>query len=89
MRVIYKYALDHIPKEQCQELYKQYTIHEKKYGDRQGIEDVIVSKRKHQYETVSWGWWGGPTGETLLVGTLLNVIRRFSFACVLECTFFL
>ncbi|XP_043227706.1 crooked neck-like protein 1 [Amphibalanus amphitrite] len=51
VRVIYKYALDHIPKEQCQELYKQYTIHEKKYGDRKGIEDVIVSKRKHQYET--------------------------------------
>jgi len=51
VRVIYKYALDHIPKEQCQELYKQYTIHEKKYGDRKGIEDVIVSKRKFQYET--------------------------------------
>ena len=53
VRVIYKYALDHIPKEQCQELYKQYTIHEKKYGDRKGIEDVIVSKRKFQYESVS------------------------------------
>lgn len=49
-RVIYKYALDHIPKEQAKELYKAYTIHEKKYGDRSGIEDVIVSKRKFQYE---------------------------------------
>ncbi|GJQ87931.1 crn [Trypoxylus dichotomus] len=49
-RVIYKYALDHIPKENAKELYKAYTIHEKKYGDRSGIEDVIVSKRKFQYE---------------------------------------
>jgi crooked neck len=31
-------------------LYKAYTIHEKKYGDWTGIEDVIVSKRKFQYE---------------------------------------
>ncbi|XP_067011879.1 protein crooked neck isoform X2 [Anabrus simplex] len=49
-RVIYKYALDYIPKDRAQELYKAYTIHEKKYGDRTGIEDVIVSKRKFQYE---------------------------------------
>lgn len=51
-RVIYKYALQHISKDQTQELYKAYTIHEKKYGDRTGIEDVIVSKRKYQYEEV-------------------------------------
>lgn len=49
-RIIYKYALDHLPKERTQELFKAYTIHEKKYGDRAGIEDVIVSKRKYQYE---------------------------------------
>lgn len=49
-RAIYKYALDHISKENAKELYKAYTIHEKKYGDRSGIEDVIVSKRKFQYE---------------------------------------
>lgn len=49
-RVIYKYALDHIPKDRNKELYKAYTIHEKKYGDRSGIEDVIVSKRKYMYE---------------------------------------
>ena len=40
-------------KESCQEIYKAYTIHEKKYGDRAGIEDVIVSKRKFQYEEVN------------------------------------
>lgn len=50
VRVIYKYALEHIPKEKAQDLFKNYTIHEKKYGDRAGIEDVIVSKRKYQYE---------------------------------------
>lgn len=49
-RIIYKYALDHIPKDRTKEIYKAYTIHEKKYGDRSGIEDVIVSKRKFQYE---------------------------------------
>lgn len=49
-KVIYKYALQHIPKEKNNDLYKAYTIHEKKYGDRSGIEDVIVSKRKFQYE---------------------------------------
>lgn len=49
-RVIYKYALDRIPKEDTKELSKAYIIHEKKYGDRSGIEDVIVSKRKFQYE---------------------------------------
>lgn len=49
-RVIYKYALDNLPKNQCQEIYKSYTLHEKKYGDRLAIEDVILSKRKFQYE---------------------------------------
>ncbi|TGZ65990.1 hypothetical protein CRM22_005583 [Opisthorchis felineus] len=49
-RVIYKYALDNLPKEECQEIYKAYTLHEKKYGDRLAIEDVILSKRKFQYE---------------------------------------
>jgi crooked neck len=45
-RVIYKYPSQHIPKDRTQELYKAYRIHERKYGDRTGIEDVIVSKRK-------------------------------------------
>lgn len=49
-RVIYKYALDRIPKQQAQELFKFYTMFEKKFGDRRGIEDVIVSKRRFQYE---------------------------------------
>lgn len=48
--MIYKYALDRIPKSQAQELFKNYTMFEKKFGDRRGIEDVIVSKRRFQYE---------------------------------------
>uniref|UniRef100_A0A8C5MXQ0 Crooked neck-like protein 1 n=1 Tax=Leptobrachium leishanense TaxID=445787 RepID=A0A8C5MXQ0_9ANUR len=50
VRVIYKYALDRISKQQAQELFKNYTIFEKKYGDRRGIEDIIVNKRRFQYE---------------------------------------
>uniref|UniRef100_A0A7N8XF02 Crooked neck-like protein 1 n=1 Tax=Mastacembelus armatus TaxID=205130 RepID=A0A7N8XF02_9TELE len=50
VRVIYKYALDRIPKHQAQQLFKNYTMFEKKFGDRRGIEDVIVSKRRFQYE---------------------------------------
>ncbi|XP_008107294.1 crooked neck-like protein 1 isoform X2 [Anolis carolinensis] len=50
VRVIYKYALDRIPKHEAQELFKNYTIFEKKFGDRRGIEDIIVSKRRFQYE---------------------------------------
>jgi crooked neck len=49
-RVIYKYALEHLPKDKSLELYKAYSIHEKKFGDKAGIEDVITSKRKFQYE---------------------------------------
>ena len=36
VRVIYKYALDNLPKDRTHEIYKAYTIHEKKYGDRSG-----------------------------------------------------
>ena len=49
-RVIYKYALDNIPKAECQELYKTFVSFEKQHGDREGIEDVIVGKRRYQYE---------------------------------------
>jgi hypothetical protein len=31
---IYKYALDHIPKKEAQELYKMWISFEKKNGDR-------------------------------------------------------
>ena len=49
-RCIYKYALDHIPKGQAKDLYRKFVMFEKQYGDREGIEDVIVGKRRFQYE---------------------------------------
>ncbi|KAL0447810.1 UNVERIFIED_CONTAM: Pre-splicing factor clf1 [Sesamum latifolium] len=49
-RCIYKYALDHIPKGRAEELYKKFVAFEKQYGDREGIEDAIVAKRRFQYE---------------------------------------
>ena len=49
-RGIYKYALDKMPKDKTAELYKAYTIHEKKFGEKVGIENVIMKKRKVQYE---------------------------------------
>lgn len=49
-RVIYKYALDHIPKGKAETLYQKFVQFEKQYGDREGIENVIVGKRRFQYE---------------------------------------
>jgi len=49
-RVIFKYALDTMSKDKCADLYKAYTVHEKKFGERTGIETVILKKRRLQYE---------------------------------------
>ncbi|CAN1244758.1 Crooked neck-like protein 1 [Linum perenne] len=49
-RCIYKFALDHIPKGSAEELYRKFVAFEKQYGDKEGIEDAIVSKRRFQYE---------------------------------------
>jgi len=49
-RAIYKYAIDKIDRKDTEELLKSYTIFEKKFGNRSGIETAIVSRRKAQYE---------------------------------------
>ncbi|KAI7885111.1 TPR-like protein [Lichtheimia hyalospora FSU 10163] len=49
-RVIFKYGLDRLPKSKSQSLYNQYTNFEKQYGNRGGIEDVVLGKRRVQYE---------------------------------------
>ena len=49
-RAIYKYALDNIPKKQAKELYKEYMQFERKFGDKEEIEDVITRKKRFQYE---------------------------------------
>ncbi|EER44347.1 pre-mRNA-splicing factor CLF1 [Histoplasma capsulatum H143] len=49
-RAIYKYALDRLPRSKSIALHKAYTTFEKQFGDREGVEDVILSKRRVQYE---------------------------------------
>lgn len=46
-RAIYKYALDHIPRAQANDVYRRFVTFEKQHGDREGIEvrsllDLIV-----------------------------------------------
>ncbi|XP_013627731.1 PREDICTED: crooked neck-like protein 1 [Brassica oleracea var. oleracea] len=45
-RVIYKFALDHIPIGRAEELYTRFIAFEKQHGDKQGIEDAIVGRRR-------------------------------------------
>ena len=45
-----RYALDNIPKQHATDVYQRFVSFEKQHGDREGIEDVIVSKRRFQYE---------------------------------------
>ena len=49
-RVLYKYALEVLPKSQAAAVYKKYVQFEKQHGDRRGIEDVITSKKRFAYE---------------------------------------
>ncbi|KAN0006756.1 hypothetical protein ACTFIU_004947 [Dictyostelium citrinum] len=49
-RVIYKYAIDHVPKNRAKDLFDTFTNFEKQHGDRIGIEDVVLGKKRFQYE---------------------------------------
>ena len=49
-RAIYKYALDRLPRSKSAALHKAYTTFEKQFGGREGIDDVILAKRRVQYE---------------------------------------
>lgn len=49
-RAIYKYALDRLPRSRSAILHKSYTTFEKQFGDREGVEDVVLSKRRVLYE---------------------------------------
>jgi crooked neck len=51
--MIYQYALENLPEGQKENLYNVYTQFEKQYGSKDGLEDVIVSKRRLKYEQVS------------------------------------
>jgi len=49
-RAIYKFALDRMPRSKSVNLHKHYTTFEKQFGDQEGVEDVVLSKRRVQYE---------------------------------------
>uniref|UniRef100_A0A8H7TNM9 Pre-mRNA-splicing factor Syf1/CRNKL1-like C-terminal HAT-repeats domain-containing protein n=1 Tax=Bionectria ochroleuca TaxID=29856 RepID=A0A8H7TNM9_BIOOC len=49
-RAIYKYALDRLPRSKSMVLHKAYTTFEKQFGDKDGVEDVVLSKRRRHYE---------------------------------------
>ncbi|ROT37012.1 TPR-like protein [Sodiomyces alkalinus F11] len=49
-RAIYKYALDRLPRSRAMTLHKAYTTFEKQFGDKDGVEDVVLSKRRVYYE---------------------------------------
>ncbi|KAK9845191.1 hypothetical protein WJX84_006146 [Apatococcus fuscideae] len=49
-RAIFRYALDHIPKVQAQEVYRRFVAFEKQHGNRDAIEDVVVNERRFKYE---------------------------------------
>lgn len=49
-RAIYKYALDRLPRSRSMILHKAYTTFEKQFGDKDGVEDVVLSKRRRHYE---------------------------------------
>jgi len=49
-RAIYKFALDNLPKQEAEEVYKEFMKFEKMHGDREGIEDVVVGQRRFKYE---------------------------------------
>jgi hypothetical protein len=46
----HRYALDHIPRNQAANIYARFVSFEKQHGSREGIEDVVASKRRFQYE---------------------------------------
>jgi len=49
-RAIYKYSLDNIPRHLAQNLFSKYVAFEKQHGDRGSIDEVILNKRRFEYE---------------------------------------
>ena len=52
-RGIYKYALEKLPPGRQANLYNVYTQFEKQFGNKDGLEDVVLTKRRKHYEDVS------------------------------------
>ncbi|KAJ8081873.1 NineTeen Complex (NTC) component [Marasmius tenuissimus] len=49
-RVIYKFALERIPRSKSAGLYASYTKFEKQHGTRTSLESTVLGKRRIQYE---------------------------------------
>ncbi|GAA5830801.1 hypothetical protein JCM11251_001079 [Rhodosporidiobolus azoricus] len=49
-RMIYKFALDRLPRSRSTQLYAAYSNFEKQHGTRSGIEVTVLGKRRLQYE---------------------------------------
>ncbi|KAL1746763.1 hypothetical protein HDZ31DRAFT_33503 [Schizophyllum fasciatum] len=49
-RVIYKFALERIPRSKSSSLYASYTKFEKQHGTRRTLENTVLGKRRIQYE---------------------------------------
>ena len=49
-QVIYKFALDRLPRSKSSALYAAYTTFEKQHGNRSTLETPVVGKRRVQYE---------------------------------------
>lgn len=49
-RAIYKFGLERLSKSRSMNLYNAYTAFEKQFGNKEGIEDVILAKRRVKYE---------------------------------------
>lgn len=49
-RVIYKYALERLPRSKSEGIYSSYTRFEKQYGTMASVEDTVIGKRRIQYE---------------------------------------
>jgi len=49
-RAIYKFGLDNLPRSRSMTLHAQYTTFEKQFGDKEGLEGVILTKRRRLYE---------------------------------------
>jgi crooked neck len=49
-RAILVFIRERAPAELALDIVREYTVFEKKHGDRSGIEDAVVSKRRQDYE---------------------------------------
>eukprot|EP00397_Hematodinium_sp_SG-2012_P027298 GEMP01028675.1.p1 GENE.GEMP01028675.1~~GEMP01028675.1.p1 ORF type:complete len:614 (+),score=108.63 GEMP01028675.1:206-1843(+) len=49
-RMIYRLALERLPKGEGDDLYRKYVSFEKQHGDQDGIDDVVVNKRRFHYD---------------------------------------